>query len=168
MLLTHLRSLRDHGEWADAHLLSAVAGASVPVPAAIRELAHIRGAQETWLARIEQRGATLPVWPDLTIAELARAGSEVDAAMRARFEGLRDAALNDVVAYANSTGTHFTTPLGEILLHLLLHGQYHRGKVNAALRAAGAQPVGIDYIAWQRAHRAAADSPNIRQPGVTL
>ena len=35
-------------------------------------------------------------------------------------------------------------------LHLLLHGQYHRGKANAAVCDAGATPVGVDYIAWHR------------------
>ena len=64
MLLKHLESLRAHGEWADAHLLRAVEHAAPDVAEVIRELAHVRGAQDTWLARIQRRDPTIPVWPE--------------------------------------------------------------------------------------------------------
>ena len=40
----------------------------------------------------------------------------------------------------------FTTPLGEILLHVALHGQYHRGKINLLLRILGRDTSGYHGI----------------------
>jgi uncharacterized damage-inducible protein DinB len=59
-------------------------------------------------------------------------------------------ALAREVTYTNTAGETFTTPLVDILLHVALHGQYHRGKVNASLRAAGEAPAPSDYIFWVR------------------
>lgn len=149
-ILAHLASLQRHGEWADLRLLKARGPAGAPVPEALRELAHVRGAQETWLARIEARAPTLAVWPDPPMDQLAIVGSGVDSGWRAYHQRLSAAELERRVSYTNSAGVSFTTPVVEILLHVATHGQYHRGKVNAALRAAGAEPVGVDYIMWQR------------------
>lgn len=145
-LVVHLTSLRDHGEWADRRLLEAVQNAVAP--AAVRELAHVRGAQEIWLARIEQRPSTLEIWPELSVEELASVGAALDAAWRARFAELTDEALARPVSYRNLAGKAFSMPLSEILLHTLLHGQYHRGKATAALRAATGTAVSVDYILW--------------------
>ena len=40
------------------------------------------------------------------------------------------------------------TTLGETALQVALHSLYHRGQVNARLRAVGGEPPLIDYIAW--------------------
>lgn len=53
------------------------------------------------------------------------------------------------VSYRNVAGEPFATPLGDILLHVMLHAQYHRGKANAALRVAG-RAAAVDYILWHR------------------
>jgi uncharacterized damage-inducible protein DinB len=146
-LLAHLTSLRDHGEWADRRLLEAVRAASAP--AAIRELAHVRGAQEIWLSRIEQRPPTIPIWPELSAEELATVGAAMDAAWRTWFSELSEGTLSRPVSYKNLAGDPYTTPLSEILLHTMLHGQYHRGKASVALRAATGAAVSVDYMLWQ-------------------
>ena len=46
------------------------------------------------------------------------------------------------IAYANTQ----RVPLGNILTHVPVHGQHHRGQINADLRAAGITPPTIDYI----------------------
>ena len=149
-MVQHLQRLAAHGEWADARLLAAVQRAAGDITAVLRELAHVRGAQETWMARIEGRAATLPVWPTLTAGELAETGAALDAQWRRLMSSLTPSMLERDIAYANSAGRAFSTPLGDILLQVLTHGPYHRGKANAALRAIGAEPVSVDYIAWQR------------------
>jgi uncharacterized damage-inducible protein DinB len=145
-----LQRLAAHGEWADARILAAAQCAAGDVTIVLRELAHVRGAQETWIARIEGRAAALPVWPTLTASELAEVGPALDARLRRLIAALTPPMLERDVAYTNSAGRTFSTPLGEILLQVLTHGPYHRGKANAALRAIGAEPVSVDYIAWQR------------------
>ena len=68
---------------------------------------------------------------------------------------LEDAAR--VVTYTNSTGRAFTSTVQEILTHVALHAQYHRGKVNLLLRQAGIEPAPADYIAWVRGVPAATE-----------
>ncbi len=139
--------MREHGAWADARLLDVLG--RVDVPAALRECAHVRGSQETWLARIEQRPSTLAVWPELTVEQLAEVGPRIDAGWRDLIARLADDRLDVSVSYKSVAGDPFTTPLIEILTHVMLHGQYHRGKANAILSAAGS-PVALDFIVWQR------------------
>jgi uncharacterized damage-inducible protein DinB len=49
------------------------------------------------------------------------------------------------MAYRNTKGEAFPYPLGEVLMHLVLHGAYHRGQVAFHLRSAGTQPPLTDY-----------------------
>lgn len=149
-MIQYLQRLAAHGEWADARLLAATERASGDAAIALRELAHVRGAQETWISRIEGRTATLPVWPTMTAREVAQAGAQLDAELRRLLAALTPPMLDREVSYTNSAGRAFSTPVGEILIQVLTHSQYHRGKANAALRAIGAEAVNVDYITWQR------------------
>ena len=149
-MIEHLQRLARHGEWADARLLNAARAASGDCAPVLRELAHVRAAQEIWLSRIEGRAATLPVWPTLGCDELAAASTAIDGALRTLLASLTADALDREVVYKTSTGVTYRTTLGDILLHALTHGQYHRGKANAALRQIGADAANVDFITWVR------------------
>lgn len=149
-LIDHLDRLRRHSAWADARLLAALEAAPSPVPDAARELAHVRGAQETWLARLTGRRPALEVWPHLPTGELARVGATLDAALTDLITRTSEEELARTFSYRNSAGVELESAVGDALLHLFLHSQYHRGKANAALRAAGAAPVQVDFIVWCR------------------
>ena len=84
------------------------------------------------------------------IDELETVGESIDRAWRDRLAQLSDQMLAESVPYRNLAAAPYTTPLSEILLHLMLHGHYHRGKANVALRTATGAAVGVDYILWQR------------------
>ena len=148
--LDQLRRLWAHAEWADGALLAALERQPGVPEEALREYAHVVGAEEVWLARLEGRPSRAAVWPDPdspTVAELARA---VRAGYASYLGTLSDRDLGGTVAYVNSPGLAFTTPIAEILLHVALHGQYHRGKVNLLLRRAGLDPAPVDFIAFVR------------------
>ena len=70
-----------------------------------------------------------------------------------------DGALERTVHYRNSAGAEFDSKISDILLHVALHGSYHRGKIAAALRGAGADPAPTDYIGFVRG------VPAARTPG---
>lgn len=146
----HLERLYDHGAWADARLLAAIRSAPVAVPEALREAAHVRGAQEVWLARIEARAPSLAIWPELDVAGLASEGARLDAAWAELVAELDEDRLAQPVTSTNSRGVVSTSPVEDIALHVAAHGHYHRGKANAALRAAGATPAPLDFIYWRR------------------
>ena len=53
--------------------------------------------------------------------------------------------------YHSLKGEPLQSPLGDILSHVPIHGQHHRGQVNAELRAHGIAPPAIDFIFASRA-----------------
>ena len=66
------------------------------------------------------------------------------------FPACPEDALLAPVAYHNSRGEPFETPLAEISAHVVSHGAYHRGQIAALLRAAGLAPPPTDRIAYAR------------------
>jgi uncharacterized damage-inducible protein DinB len=146
-----LRTLFAHAEWADRRILDALRtlGDAAPVEA-IREQTHLVGADEVWLSRVEGRASSVPVWPAPSLATIESLTDSVHAGWRRVLDTLRDDRLGERVAYTNSAGQSFETPLGDILLHVAMHAQYHRGKVNLLLRQAGHEPAPADVITYVR------------------
>lgn len=144
-----IRQSLAHSAWADAKLFAALEN-SPQHTTAWREYNHALGAAEVWLARLERRPASVPVWPVLSL-EQANALREALAKGYERFANrLESGALSDVVEYTNSAGQTFHTAIGDILLHVALHGQYHRGKINLLLRQNATEPAPADYISFVR------------------
>lgn len=146
-LLAHLRH-------ADRAVLGALRAA--PGNAAALELfAHVAGAEETWLARIEQRPPRAPVWPQTGLEETAALAAQVHEDLASWLSRADDDSLAAEIAYVNSAGDRFVSRAVDILLHVLLHGAYHRGQIALLLRQGGAVPAPTDYIAFVRGAPAA-------------
>lgn len=118
-----------------------------------------RRARWTWLARIEGRASRSAIWPALSPPEAADLAARLRADYTRLFDALTEERLAEPVSYTNSAGQAFTTPLGDILLHVVLHAQYHRGKVNVLLRQGGQAPVPADFITFVRGAPAAGQGP---------
>lgn len=145
-----MRRMWEHAAWGDA-LLSSALEAIQPSPAlAWREYAHVLGAESVWLDRLLGRQPRFPVWPELSIAEASELAASLRKEYAAYLAALTPDGLDERVAYVNSAGQAFRTPVSDILLQVMLHGQYHRGKVNLMLRQAHLPPVPTDYIAFAR------------------
>lgn len=54
------------------------------------------------------------------------------------------------IRYTNSQGQPFSTPLWQVLLHLVNHSSYHRGQVVTMMRQAGFRPPTTDLIVFYR------------------
>ena len=155
IMLAQCRRLWRHAMWANAELVHAFRRAPSIPAAALREFAHVVGAEEVWLARLERRASASPVWPELSMQEAAALAMHTGSAYERYLAELTDMMLDEPVHYSNSAGVAFSTPVGDILLHVALHGQYHRGKVNVLLRQSGAEPAPVDFIAFVRGVAAA-------------
>jgi uncharacterized damage-inducible protein DinB len=147
--VAQLARLFDHLGWADATLARALTAPTVP-SLAIREYAHIAGAEETWLSRIEHRASTAAIWPELSAAEATALCARTGETFGKLIARCNDATLDAPVKYTNSAGKSFATPLGDILTHVAMHSQYHRGKVNLLLRESGLEPAPVDFITFVR------------------
>ena len=154
-MLQQIRRLYEHLWWADRRILNALAPEQAS-PQCSKLLAHLVAAEAIWLARLRGGSAPLPVWPSLSITDCASLLDQNSAGFSQYLGSLSDAELRQSIAYRNSAGTEFCTPVAEILVHVALHGSYHRGQLAAELRRGGVQPPSMDYIEFVRDAPAAA------------
>ena len=150
-----------HLRWADERTLTALRGAPPPADCAkaLEIYGHVLGAEQVWLARLRQAPATVAVWPRLDLDGCARLAQESHAGYSALLAELAPADLSREVPYTNSAGVGFRSTVQDILIHVAMHGSYHRGQVALLLRQAGAEPTATDYIAFVRGAPAATRRP---------
>lgn len=145
-----LRMYRHLG-WADTHILSMLKGLPQDDPQVRRLYSHVLLAEQIWLARLHQKDSThLPVWDMLELAaceQLAQQNQEHYAELLSQLD---EQNLDVLLTYKKSKNEQFETSIRDILIHVALHGQYHRGQINACIRAGGFDPVNVDYITYVR------------------
>ena len=168
-MIDYLDKLFAHLAWADEHALQSLRDGGDDVVQAHELLAHILGAELVWLSRIEGRRPEIAVWPDLTLDECAALARRVCTSYDRLLDGLDEAALARNVHYTNSAGLEFDSTVGDILLHVALHGAYHRGQIALLVRAGGSAPAPTDYIQFTPGAPAAprppgGDAPHIPGP----
>lgn len=149
--MTHLARLFRHMWWADDAVRAALEAAGDRAPdRAVALYAHVLGAELVWLDRVEGAAPSVAVWPETSLAGCAALARRARERYETFLGSLTAEALPRPIHYTNSAGQAFDTPLEDILLHVALHGAYHRGQIAMLLRDAGAEPAPTDYIAWAR------------------
>ena len=117
-------------------------------------VAHVYAAEWAWYERWHGNSPTalLPAdrFPDL--ASIRRAWSEQETKMRAYVDGLGEDGGSRVIEYKLLSGQAGSSPLWQMLQHVVNHASYHRGQVTTMLRQLGAQPPkSMDMIGYYRA-----------------
>ena len=148
--IERLGRLFAHLRWADALTLRSLREGAHAPPRALELLAHIVAAEEVWLARIEGRAPSVPVWPALDLDACERLAAATHEALARLVASLDEGEAGRVVRYRNSAGLEFDSRVDDILLHVALHGVWHRGQIATLLRAAGDAPAPSDFIAFVR------------------
>jgi uncharacterized damage-inducible protein DinB len=151
-MIVYFRQLFEHAYWADKAFVQALQEAGRKPPArALRRLAHIAVAEDVWYNRlIGSRADTVDLWPEWPVERCAEQVEENREHYRRYLDALRDRDLFVRIAYRNTKGVAFETPVQEILTHVALHGSYHRGQIAADLREEGFTPPGTDFIVFVR------------------
>jgi uncharacterized damage-inducible protein DinB len=152
-LLTHL----DYTAWASERL---VAAAAQLTPAeAVRDfgtseksvigtLAHVYAADRVWLRRVKgEPPAGFIDDSDRDLAVLQTAWPELLGRWR---EFLAAADPSARISYHDLKGNPYTTPLWQIVLHVVNHATHHRGQAAGMIRAMGHTPPPLDLIAYYR------------------
>jgi uncharacterized damage-inducible protein DinB len=139
-----------HMGWADRHVLDALRGANPLDPKLLELFGHLLGAEHIWHARLVGAPPTVAVWPKLSLDQCAELASDTLDRLTALVAQLGPHDESRAVTYINSAGDTFTSTVAEILIHVAMHGSYHRGQIASALRAAGQTPTPTDYIAFTR------------------
>ena len=144
--LDHFRRLLDYDRWANDETVRHLQQSAEPPPPAVRWMAHIVGSEYLWLARLREEAPTVPVWPDFDLTACAAGLTELESAWPLWLETLEPESLAEGVGYRNTKGEFWTSTMGDILTHVIIHSAYHRGQIASAVRAGGETPAYTDFI----------------------
>jgi uncharacterized damage-inducible protein DinB len=146
-LLEHLHRQFAYDAWANAEVLSVIAGQSgSPSAPAMKLLAHILSAERLWLERIRQQPQSLPVWPEFNLDQGKAQIDELSQLWREYLAQLSLVALTQKIIYKNSKGESWSSTVQDVLTHVVLHSAYHRGQIASLMRASGQTPAYTDFI----------------------
>ena len=143
--------LYEHLHWANLRILETLRNSAPGNPQMNRLFSHILLAEQVWLTRIRGIDSSqLPIWSEEDLSACDMLVKQNREGYKALFAELSDADLDRIVNYSNSRGKPFQTSIRDILTHVALHGQYHRGQLNSRLRDGGLEPVNVDFITFVR------------------
>jgi uncharacterized damage-inducible protein DinB len=146
-----LRQSLEHMKWSDARIVHRLSELEKDAPPeALIWFAHIAAAERVWLSRLRGEEAGVAVWPEPDLKAFAQLSRENAEGFERLLEELAACGFRKDAVYKNSSGTEFRTGALDILTHVFMHGAYHRGQINAALRQAGCEPINVDYITYVR------------------
>lgn len=147
-----IKRMMDHLIWADGRILDAIEESKTKNKDLLKLVRHIAVAERVWLSRLQGKSsAQYSLWEESEDLTAIRTMFEANAKeYREYIGGLEDSALDEMIDYANQSGVPFRTSARDILSQVLLHGQYHRGQINRALRLESAEPVQVDFITYAR------------------
>jgi uncharacterized damage-inducible protein DinB len=147
----HLR----YTNWASRRLLDAIASLSpedrerqngVSHGSILGTLAHVQFADWVWYTRVVEQ---LPK-PDGTLEALQTVWPDIQRRWEAWSDSLTDADLERVLHYKMLNGTEGSSPVWQIVNHVVNHGTLHRGQVMGMLRQINVAPPGTDMITYYR------------------
>jgi uncharacterized damage-inducible protein DinB len=150
VMTAHIRRLYDHMVWADARTQHALRDMHAPPLDALRLYAHLLAAEHVWLSRIDGTEPEMTPWPALGLDQCAALGARNRTTMAVLIETLSASELQRTVRYRNTKGEEFVNTVEDIIMHMALHGSYHRGQVARIVRGEGGAPQATDYIFFIR------------------
>lgn len=144
-------SLFRYTRWAHDRVLDALQAADEAPARAVALFGHLLRAQDVWYGRVQgTEHADLDLWAETTLPACAE---RLGASTRRWETILRERVPDDLdqgIAYTNSKGTPFETPLRDIFYHVVNHGTHHRAQIALLLREADTAPPATDYIYYLR------------------
>lgn len=166
MNLTDLRTMLDYHYWARDRILAA-AEALTPEQftrdlgssfKSVRDtLAHLYAAEFAWYSRWHGNSPTSLTPADLfpDVATLRARWAELESNVRKYVDDNGEAGVSQVIDYKLLSGTPGSSPLWQMLQHVVNHGSYHRGQVTTMIRQLGGTPAkGLDMIGFYRERQA--------------
>jgi uncharacterized damage-inducible protein DinB len=115
-------------------------------------LVHIMSAEWVWFSRWKGYSPTSfpEQWKPLMLYDIKEEWTVVDTALQLFVRSLHDSDLERVISYRSIAGESFSSPLPQMLRHVVNHGTYHRGQITTMLRQLGVPAAATDLIAWYR------------------
>lgn len=151
-MFTMLPILYDHMAWADARARASIAEMpdSPLRDRAVSLYAHIVAIEQAWLARFEQRPPADTQWPTWSLDDASAIATSSAAGLRAIATAAGSGGLDATITYRNRAGVESRNSLWEILMHIVLHGTYHRGQIALLARDGNGVPASTDFSTYLR------------------
>ena len=152
-MLDSLTDLVAYNAWANDRLRRTLEAALTLDIEKRRVFQHLLRVEPAWLARLQGEpdpAGAGETWDEPDAAGWAALVEGNRASYAAFLAGLEEAELQRPIRYRLPNGQLGGSPVGETLLHVLLHSMHHRGDVQAALGEAGADPPDTGYMAYLR------------------
>jgi uncharacterized damage-inducible protein DinB len=157
-----LQTLLDYHYWARDRLLDALdpltpeqftrdLGSSFK--SARDTVAHIYAAEWAWFQRWQGHSPSALPPPEgfSDVAAVRRPWSELEGKVRAFVDGLAADGADRVIEYRLLSGAAGSSPIWQMVQHVVNHASYHRGQIATMLRQLGAAPPKpMDMIAFYR------------------
>lgn len=141
----------EHLNWANQRILETLQSIEDENQDVFRLFSHILFAEKVWIARLQGLDSSqLPIWSDVDKEVCAELVKQNEESLTTFLTKLTDTDLEKLISYTNSKGKEFKNSVRDVLTHVALHGQYHRGQINSRLRTEGIEPVNIDFITFVR------------------
>jgi uncharacterized damage-inducible protein DinB len=145
-LLQEFHRLFAYDAWANREVLATIKKCPQPTPRFVERMAHILAAERLWLERLKQEQQTQPVWPKFSLGQCESEIEEMARLWRLFLAGMTVEELEQRVSYKNTQGEPWSSQIGDILMHVVMHSVYHRGQIASDMRAAGFTPANTDFI----------------------
>jgi uncharacterized damage-inducible protein DinB len=146
-----IQSMFDHLHWANVRIINTLLTLNEPNKQAETLFSHILLAERVWITRLMEKSSShLPIWSDLSLEDCNELLQENHTHYRYYVTRLTELEIEKTVTYKNSRGEEFHNTIRDILVHVALHGQYHRGQINLLLRNNDEEPIATDYILYKR------------------
>jgi uncharacterized damage-inducible protein DinB len=141
----------EHLNWANQRILEKLQNIESENHEVSRLFSHILLAEKVWITRLRGLDSSrLPIWLEVNLEVCAELVLQNEESLTTFLPILANTDLDKLISYTNSRGKEFKNSVRDILTHVALHGQYHRGQINSRLRADGIEPVNIDFITFVR------------------
>lgn len=114
-------------------------------------LKHLVWAEKVWYSRANPESSAVMAESVGDVNSLVEEWNKITTKWVDLVESKAD--LTEKVVYFNTIGQEFTTPLDEIIVHLVDHSTYHVGQIMNTIRAFDLEPVSTNYIHYLRSLR---------------
>ena len=149
-MLDDLERLLTFNAWANRRALETLDSLGDPPARTGRLLAHLVETERVWIDRFDGVSADTAPWPDWTLATIETAMTELEGRWTAFLRSTTEAALRQPFDYQNTSGEPFRSEPADVLLHVVLHAQEHRGQIGWLVGEAGGEWQETQYAWWRR------------------
>jgi uncharacterized damage-inducible protein DinB len=146
-----IRNMFDHLNWSNQRILETLKSIKGENKQVNSLFSHTLLAEQVWFTRLKGLDSSaLPIWAEISLEACVALVNQNNQHFKEFLSSLTNPALDQIVTYKNSNGIEFKNSVMDILTHVALHGQYHRGQINLLLRANETEPINVDFITFRR------------------